>query len=139
MAKVSTKRSKGKPEAASKKGSKNASAKEKKSRSETYVLCPYTEQKVWISKATLSDLKPKKGSKTNTILNAGSGHKKRLWTISSPQIRQNHYADVAQSLSIYEQSLLPSSGGRSWEVSVKLSEPNSRVLFRSWKGRMEVC
>jgi len=65
--------------------------------------------------------------------------KKRLWTISSSQIRQDRYEDVCQALSLYEQNLLPSSGGRSWEVSVKLSEPNARVLFRSWKGQMELA
>ena len=139
MAKASTKRSKGKPAAASKKSKpkKGVAAKEKK---ETYVVCPYTDQKVWIAKATLNDLKPKKGSKSvSNRINSGGGHKKRLWTIASSQIRQDHYLDVAQALSIYEQNLLPSSGGRSWEVSVQLSEPNTRVLFRTWKGQMEVC
>jgi len=134
MGKTSTKSGKGKPAAASKAKSKKGAAKEKK---ETYVLCPYTDQKVFISKATLSDLKPKKGSKGNNSLS--NGKQKRLWMISSSQIRQDHYVDVAQALSIYEQALLPSSGGRSWEVSVKLSEPNARVLFRTWKGQMEVC
>ena len=121
MGKASTKSGKGKQAAASKK----SKAKE------TYVDCPYTDQKVWISKATLKDLN---GSGN---INGGS-HKKRLWTISSSKIRQDHYADVAQALSIYEQELLPSSGGRSWEVFVTLSEPNARVLFRSWKGKFEV-
>ncbi len=139
MAKASTKSSKGKQAAASKKTkAKQNAAKEKKSRSETYVDCPYTDQKVWISKATLSDLKPGKNG-SGGIHGGGGQKKKRLWTISSSKIRQDHYADVAQALSIYEQELLPSSGGRSWEVFVTLSEPNGRVLFRSWKGQMEVC
>jgi hypothetical protein len=141
MAGASTTSSKGNPAAASKESKpKKAAAKEKKPRSETYVICPYTDQKVWISKATLNDLKPKKGNKnSSSSINSGGGHKKRLWTISSSQIRQDHYVDVAQAMSIYEQALLPSSGGRSWEVSVKLSESNARVLFRTWKGQMEVC
>lgn len=139
MAKVSRKSSKGKPAASKKSNPKQgAAAKEKKPRSETYVECPYTDQKVWISKATLNDLKPKGNKSNGGTINSSGGHKKRLWTISSSKIRQDHYADVAQALSIYEQALLPSSGGRSWEVSVKLSEPNARVLFRTWKGQMEV-
>ena len=132
---------KGKP-AATRKGegkkrnvNNSSSKKERKPRSETYVVCPYTDQKVWISKATVSDLKPS-GKNTSNIHKNDS--KKRLWTISSSQIRHDHYAEVAQALSIYEQNLLPSSGGRSWEVTVQLSEPNARILFRSWKGRMEV-
>ena len=128
MAKASKKSSKAKQAAASNKSNPKKAAKERK---ETYVDCPYTDQKVWISRANLNDLKG---------INGGGGQKKkRLWTITSSKIRQDHYADVAQALSIYEQNLLPSSGGRSWEVSVKLSEPNARVLFRSWKGQMEVC
>jgi hypothetical protein len=134
MARASTKASKGKATAASKKSKpKKDAARERK---ETYVDCPYTDQKVWISKATLNDLKPKKGGKNSSVSSDG---KKRLWTIASSQIRQAHYVDIAQGLSTYEQALLPSLGGRSWEVSVKLSEPNARVLFRSWKGQMEVC
>lgn len=128
MAKASKKSSKAKQAAASNKSNPKKAAKERK---ETYVDCPYTDQKVWISRANLNDLKG---------INGGGGQKKkRLWTITSSKIRQDHYADVAQALSVYEQNLLPSSGGRSWEVSVKLSEPNARVLFRSWKGQMEVC
>ena len=138
MGKTPTKNRKGKSAASKKSQAKNDAAKEKKPRSETFVVCPYTDQKVWISKATLKDLKPKKGSTGSTAISSISGHKKRLWTISSSQIRQDHYADAAQALSVYEQALLPSSGGRSWEVSVKLTEPNARVLFRTWKGRMEV-
>ena len=134
MAKASKTSGKGKQVAASKKSDPKQAAKERKARSETYVDCPYTDQKVWISKATLNDLKGGGGS----INGSGGNKKKRLWTISSSKIRQDHYADVAQALSIYEQNLLPSSGGRSWEVSVKLSEPNAKVLFRSWKGQMEV-
>eukprot|EP00536_Pseudo-nitzschia_multiseries_P006891 jgi/Psemu1/255736/estExt_Genewise1Plus.C_1530010 len=146
MAKTSTKRVKGggAASAASAKGKGKKkddaaeSKKERKPRSETFVVCPYTGQKVWISKATLSDLKPtskKSGNKTSIHKN----DKKRLWTIASSQIRQDHYAEVAQALSIYEQNLLPSSGRRSWEVLVQLSEPNARVLFRSWKGQMELA
>jgi hypothetical protein len=118
-----------------------------KPRSETFVVCPYTDQKVWIAKATSKDLRiySSSNNKKKNDANAKasdihkSGHKKRLWTISSSQIRHDHYEDVCQAISLYEQNLLPSSGGRSWEVSVKLSEPNGRVLFRSWKGQMEVC
>jgi hypothetical protein len=118
-----------------------------KPRSETFVVCPYTDQKVWIAKATAKDLKIYSSSNNKKKNNANakasdihkSGHKKRLWTISSSQIRHDHYEDVCSAISLYEQNLLPSSGGRSWEVSVKLSEPNGRVLFRSWKGQMEVC
>ena len=154
MAKAPTRKDKGKT--ATSAASKNGKAKKKdgaavkKPRSETFVVCPYTDQKVWISKATLSDLKPttthkdgnnNKTSSSSSIGSRTSVHKndkKRLWTISSSQIRHDHYAEVAQALSIYEQNLLPSSGDRSWEVSVQLSEPNARVLFRSWKGQMEV-
>jgi hypothetical protein len=144
--------------AASKKNTKSKNDKPKpskpkpktasKPRSETFVVCPYTDQKVWIAKATAKDLKIYSSSNNKKKNNANakasdvhksSGHKKRLWTISSSQIRHDHYEDVCSAISLYEQNLLPSSGGRSWEVSVKLSEPNGRVLFRSWKGQMEVC
>jgi hypothetical protein len=144
--------------AASKKNTKSKNDKPKtaaaaatntknKPRSETFVVCPHTDQKVWIAKATAKDLKMYSSSnnKKKNIATAKasdihkSGHKKRLWTISSSQIRHDHYEDVCSAISLYEQNLLPSSGGRSWEVSVKLSEPNGRVIFRSWKGQMEVC
>lgn len=124
MAKASKKSSKAKQPAAANKSNPKKAAKE------TFVDCPYTDQKISISRATLNDLKG--------IGGGGGQKKKRLYTIASSKIRQDHYADVATALSIYEQNLLPSSGGRSWEVSVKLSEPNARVLFRSWKGQMEV-
>uniref|UniRef100_A0A7S4EJ59 Uncharacterized protein n=1 Tax=Pseudo-nitzschia australis TaxID=44445 RepID=A0A7S4EJ59_9STRA len=153
MAKAPTRKDKGKTatSAASKKSKskKKDDAAVKKPRSETFVVCPYTDQKVWISKATLSDLKPttthKNGNRNKTSSSSSSrksvhkNDKKRLWTISSSHIRHDHYAEVAQALSIYEQNLLPSSGDRSWEVSVQLSEPNARVLFRSWKGQMELA
>ena len=145
-----------KTNAASKKNTKSKNDKPSKPkpktaskpRSETFVVCPYTDQKVWIAKATAKDLKIYSSSNNKKKNNANakasdvhksSGHKKRLWTISSSQIRHDHYEDVCSAISLYEQNLLPSSGGRSWEVSVKLSEPNGRVLFRSWKGQMEVC
>jgi len=121
-----------------KKKSKKDAKKTIISRSETYVICPYTDQKVWIAKATVKDLNTTKKKNGSSSIHK-CGHKKRLWTISSSQIRQEHYAEVCQALSLYEQNLLPSSGGRSWEVSVKLSEPNARVLFRSWKGQMELA
>jgi hypothetical protein len=79
-----------------------------------FVLCPYTDQKVFVAKATLQDLKDWSNGKSNCN-NKGT---KRLWTIASAQIRQEHYLLVAQAIAKVEQDLLPSYGGRSWEVSV---------------------
>jgi Phytanoyl-CoA dioxygenase (PhyH) len=97
-----------------------------------FVVCPYTDQKVFVAKATLQDLK-------NIGKSSSSKGPKRLWTIASAQTRQEHYLLVAQAIAKVEQDLLPSYGGRSWEVSVTLSEPNGRVLFRSYKGKMELA
>lgn len=136
---ASKKKKKSSTTAAAKKKNKNKNDVTSHKSKETFVLCPYTDQKVWIGKATVKELKASSSSSsktTNTIHK--SGHKKRLWTISSSQIRYEHYDAVCQALSLYEQNLLPSSGGRSWEVSVTLSESNGRALFRSYKGRMEV-
>ena len=110
---------------------KNSSAGKKKGCATKFVLCPYTNQKVFIIKATVQDLKGK------SIYNNGS--KKRLFTLTSSQLRHEHYAEAAQALASLEQSMLPSFGGRSWEVTCKLSEPNGQVLFRAWKGKMELA
>lgn len=103
--------------------------------SHRFVVCPFTDQKVFVAKATLADLKS-----ADTYRNNGSG-KKRLWTIPSPQHRQDHYRQVAKALALAEQQRLPSSGGRSWEVESTVKEPTSGrgVLFRAWKGRMELA
>ena len=115
----------------------HSSAKKKKANTSAtttsnarFVICPYTEQKVYIARATLADIKS---------LNNNSRGQKRLWTISSQPIRQDHYQQVAQALAQIEQDILPSYGGRSWEVAVNLKEPNGRVLFRSFRGKMELA
>jgi hypothetical protein len=109
-----------------KKANKNSAA----TSNARHVVCPYTNQKVFVAKATLQDLKQKSTS---------GGKQKRLWTIASAQTRQEHYEKVAQAIAIVEQDLLPPSGGRSWEVSVTLAEPNAKVLFRNNKGKMELA
>lgn len=97
--------------------------------------CPITHQPVYIAKATLKDLKS-----PSTYSNSKSRHK-RLWTITSPQVRNDVYVQAAEAIANYEQSLLPSFGGRSWQVTCRLTEPNwsGQVLFRAWKGRMELA
>ena len=97
-----------------------------------FVICPFTDQKVFIQRATLKDLK--------SPLTYSSGGKKRLWMLASSQQRHEHYANAAQAIARVEQSLLPSLNGRSWEVTCKLSESNGgSVLFRTWKGSMELA
>ncbi|KAG7370712.1 phytanoyl-CoA dioxygenase family protein [Nitzschia inconspicua] len=110
---------------------KKASATATGNSNARFVICPYTDQKVFVAKATLKDLKEPNKSNNKS--------QKRLWTIASATIRQEHYQLVAQAIAKVEQDLLPSYGGRSWEVSVTLSEPNGRVLFRWFKGRMELA
>jgi hypothetical protein len=100
-----------------------------------FVVCPYTDQRVFVAKATLQDLKH---LSSNSSTNNSKGPK-RLWTIASAQTRHEHYSLVAQAIANVEQDLLPSYGGRSWEVLVALSEPNGRVLFRQYKGKMELA
>ncbi|KAL3919023.1 MAG: hypothetical protein SGARI_007302, partial [Bacillariaceae sp.] len=92
----------------SKKKSSAKKATVKSAAAAGFVISPYTNQKVFVAKATLQDLKSKSTS---------GGKQKRLWTIASAQTRQEHYALVAQAIAKVEQDLLPSSGGRSFEVS----------------------
>jgi hypothetical protein len=130
---------KGKP--ASKSGGEKAGAtkskatpsKKKAPAQPTVYVCPYTHQNVYIGKATLKDLKAK-----STYANTS---RKRLWTLPSPQVRNDLYVEAAQAIAEVEQTLLPSFGGRSWEVTCKLTEPHwsGQVLFRAWKGQMELA
>jgi hypothetical protein len=86
---------------------------------------------VYIQRATLADMKSK--------CTYHAGGKKRLWMLSSSQLRHDLYAEAAQALASVEQSLLPSFGGRSWEVTCGMSEENGNTLFRAWKGKMELA
>ena len=115
-------------------GTKTRSGKKqpaKKQAKPKIFMCPYTNQNVFIQRATVADLKSKS--------TYHSGGKKRLWTLSSSQQRHDLYADAAGVMASIEQNMLPSFGGRSWDVTCKLSEPNSQVLFRAWKGKMELA
>lgn len=118
---------------ASSSSSGNAKAKRAATPQPTIYICPYTNQNVYICKATLKDLKAK-STYTNTS-------KKRLWILTSPQVRNDHYQQSAVAIATIEQGLLPSCGGRSWEVTCKLTEPHwsGQVLFRAWKGEMELA
>eukprot|EP00934_Nitzschia_sp_Nitz4_P008772 Nitzschia sp. Nitz4//scaffold16_size188269//253//3033//NITZ4_001759-RA/size188269-processed-gene-0.0-mRNA-1//1//CDS//3329538419//8762//frame0 len=118
-----------------KKGAKatsKAAAKKASAASQIYV-CPNTQQNIYIGRATLQDLKS-----ASTYANS---NKKRLWMISSPQTRNELYLDAAEAIANYEQTLLPSFGGRSWEVTCRLTEPqwSGQVLFRAFKGKMELA
>lgn len=96
-----------------------------------FIVSPYTHEKVYIAQATLKDLQS-----PSTYRNDG----KRLWTISSHQIRHEHYQQVCQVLSRIEQDLLPPSGMRSWTVETTMTEHNgNRVLFRPYRGTMELA
>ena len=95
-----------------------------------FIVSPYTNEKVFISQATVKDLKS-----PQTYRNCG----KRLYTITSEQIRYEHYQQVARVISTFEQNLLPPSGMRSWSVEVGITEVDGRVLFRPFKGKMELA
>jgi hypothetical protein len=129
MAKKKSSKSKSKSKSHS---TKAAAPPEKKAPQPKIYICPYTEQNVHICRATLKDLKSK-STYSNT-----SG-KKRLWMLTSSQTRHEHYAEAALSIASMEQSLLPSFGGRSWEVTCNMQEPSGQVLFRAWKGSMELA
>jgi hypothetical protein len=85
---------------------------------------------VYIGKATLKDLKAR-----STYANSS----KRLWTLPSASVRTDLLVDAAKAIAEVEQSLLPSFGGRSWEVTCQLGDPGPQILFRAWKGRMELA
>jgi hypothetical protein len=128
MAKTSTKKQSSSKKSSSTKTNTNT-------KNPRFVICPYTDQKVFVARATLADLK----AATSSAGGDGGRRQKRLWTISSAQIRQDHYGQVAQALAQIEQDILPSYGGRSWEVAVNLKETNGRVLFRSYRGKLELA
>ena len=113
---------------------KNNSKKDGSSSTSTnkgrFIVSPYTNEKVFISQATVKDLKS-----PQTYRNGG----KRLYTITSEQIRYEHYQQVARVISTFEQNLLPPSGMRSWSVEVGITELDGRVLFRPFKGKMELA
>eukprot|EP00980_Cylindrotheca_fusiformis_P005203 scaffold1118_cov135-Cylindrotheca_fusiformis.AAC.1 len=113
------------------KGKTRSGASPRKKSEPTIYVCPYTDQNVYIQRATLADLKSK------SIYHAGG--RKRLWMLTSSQLRHELYAEAAQALASVEQSLLPSYGGRSWEVTCAMSEENGNILFRAWKGKMELA
>lgn len=120
------------PRAGSKsQGKTRSGASPRKKPEPTVYICPYTEQNVYIQRATLADLKSK------STYHAGG--KKRLWMLTSSQLRHELYTEAAQALASVEQSLLPSFGGRSWEVTCGMSEDSSNILFRAWKGKMELA
>eukprot|EP00529_Nitzschia_sp_RCC80_P005254 CAMPEP_0113484768 /NCGR_PEP_ID=MMETSP0014_2-20120614/24137_1 /TAXON_ID=2857 /ORGANISM="Nitzschia sp." /LENGTH=1036 /DNA_ID=CAMNT_0000378391 /DNA_START=323 /DNA_END=3433 /DNA_ORIENTATION=- /assembly_acc=CAM_ASM_000159 len=108
-------------------GSSSSSSSNSKAR---FVVSPYTNEKVFIAQATVKDLKS-----PQTYRNDG----KRLYTITSEQIRYDHYQQVARIISTFEQNLLPPSGMRSWSVEVGITELDGRVLFRPFKGKMELA
>lgn len=95
-------------------------------------FCPVTKQSVYIGKATLKDLKA-----ASTYSNGGS--KRRLWTLPSASVRTDLLVEAAQALAHVEQSLLPSFGGRSWQVTCQLSDSGALTLFRAYKGKMELA
>ena len=111
----------------------SSSSKKKAPAQPTIYVCPYTNQNVYIGKATLKDLKSK-----STYANSS---RKRLWILPSPQTRNELYVEAAKAIASTEQARLPSFGGRSWEVTCKLTEPHwsGQVLFRAWKGQMELA
>lgn len=113
-----------KPKAAAK---KNAP---KKAPAPKFVFCESTGQKVFIARATLADLKLKSTYTTQ---------KKRLWTLTNCEKRHECYQQAAMCICHLEQDLLPSVGGRSWEVSASITEPNNMVLFRTYQGQMELA
>lgn len=119
-----------KAKAAKKKKITQTTTSNTKSSGGVYV-CPTTNQSVYIGKATLQDLKAKSTYGTTT--------KKRLWTIPSASVRNDLLIESAKAIAQVEQSLLPSLGGRSWEVTCQLSDAGPSILFRTWKGRMELA
>ena len=60
--------------------------------------------------------------------------------LTSTQLRHECYAQAALTIANVEQQLLPTYGGRSWQVTCKMTEPkNANVLFRTYKGHMELA
>ena len=118
-----------------KKATADAPAKKKKASPVTYLEDEATGQKIILQKATMKDLKNKASI---------SGKNKKLFIISSESVRHECYQQAAMAIAQLEQDLLPSYGGRSWEVSCSVNERTNiphagRVLFRSYGGQMELA
>ncbi len=101
------------------------------------MICPTTGDKIWITTATLADLK--KVAKTGECPNS---KRKQLVRITSKTERLQRYQEAAEAIQAIEQKMLPPYGGRPWRVTCRITEPNTRQkppLFRWFRGRLELA
>ena len=101
------------------------------------LTCPETGQEVWITTATLPDIKLAQKTKKCPLL----AYKKRLYfvTVASPAVRQSLYDQMATALQTLEERMLPEYGGRPWTVSVRVTDATNTTSktqspFFIWNG-----
>lgn len=102
-----------------------------------FKVSPETGEKVWISTVTLTEIK--NAQKTGDVPKA---KKKQLVRIPSKQIRESCYEDAARAIETKERQILPTYGGRPWQVFCRLTEPNTiqkPPLFRWFRGKLELA
>lgn len=99
--------------------------------------CPETGEKIWITTVTLAEIR--NAQKTGDVPKA---KKKQLVRIPSKQIREKCYEDAARAIESKEQQILPTYGGRPWQVFCRFTEPNTNQkppLFRWFRGNLELA
>ena len=99
--------------------------------------CPETGEKILITTVTLTEIK--KAQKTGDVPKA---KKKQLVRIPSKQIREKCYEDAARAIESKEQQIMPTYGGRPWQVFCRFTEPNTTQkppLFRWFRGKLELA
>ena len=102
--------------------------------------CAETGDKIWYTTVTLADLRTAQRTGSDTLT---STTRKQLVRIPSPHERHLRYELAAEAIASREAQLLPTFGGRPWQISVKISEPNNTQqrppLFRWFRGELELA
>ena len=102
-----------------------------------FKLSPETGEKVWISTVTLTEIK--NAQKAGDVPKV---KKKQLVRIPSKQIRESCFEEAARAIETKERQILPTYGGRPWQVFCRLTEPNTiqkPPLFRWFRGKLELA
>jgi len=111
----------------------------------SFFVCPETNDEVWITTASLEEIKRASKLKKRSHPFNAPRERKFLIKICSPTVRRRQaYDRSASALRELEERLLPEYGGRSWQVRVDVKDPlllgkPTSPFFVFHKGRPELA